>query len=50
MSIIEVGEFKKAPSSITLAENEKIIGVFSYKHPHRDGVHIDLQLLIGRKE
>ena len=48
MSIIEVGEFKKAPSSITLAENEKIIGVFSYKHPNKEGVHVDFQLLIGR--
>jgi hypothetical protein len=49
-SIIEVGEFNKAPSSITLAENEKIIGFFSYKHPKKAGGHVDFQLMIGRKE
>jgi hypothetical protein len=49
--ILQVGDFKKAPShSIILTEHEKIIGVFSYKHPHYPGAHVDFQLRIGRKE
>jgi hypothetical protein len=31
--ILQVGDFKKTPKSIILNEHEKIIGVFSYKHP-----------------
>jgi hypothetical protein len=33
-SILQVGDFKKTAKSIKLAENDKIIGVYSYKHSH----------------
>ena len=48
--ILKVGEFRKTVHSINLADNEKIIGVLSFKHPQHAGAYVDFQLRIGKKE
>ena len=49
-SVLEVGDFRKNFRSINFTENEKIIGLFSYKHPRHPGAHVDFQFRIGNKD
>ena len=40
-SVLEVGEFRKKFMLVDIAENERIIGLQSYKHPRRPGAHVN---------
>lgn len=47
---LEVGDTKKKFNAVELAEDERIIGIESYKSPLYLGAHLNFQFRIGKKE